>query len=344
MFYCNDSSKILNYFCDEESRFIWSCRHMYNMNGDYSYIADMCMKLYQKKYRKQIQSIISKKYIVAFGSGAIGIGTRDVLEKMGIKIDFFCDNTEDKWGSFLQNIKIISPMELKTLVGNCSVIVTTSIPTYIKQITLQLFDIGFEENDIILSCNIFGRQYFEFVDFLSDKTPSFVDAGCYNADDSLAFISIANGRYNKIYAFEPDSINYETCRKAFNHYPNIVLSNLALFGENRETVFQSNMGGSSGLSKYGETLVQSTTLDSFLDGEKVSYIKMDIEGAELEALKGAKNTIQMHHPQLAICVYHKTEDIYEIPQFIHDLVPDYQFYLRHYSLCALETVLYAIKK
>lgn len=343
MLHLNTKSRILSNLYDEESKFIWSCRHKYNESGDETYIADMCAGLYQNRYGNKIHPLTKKKYIVAFGSGAIGTETKKVVEKLGLKIDFFCDNSQKKWGKICQNIKIISPAELKSLVGNCFVIVTTSIPTYIKQIKCQLLEMGFVENDIFLSCSIFGRQYFEITDFLSDINPSFVDAGCYNADDSLEFIRATGGQYKKIYAFEPDDINYEKCQKAFSKFSNIDLSHFALFSENKEAVFQAFMSGSSGLSEHGETLVQSTTLDAYLQGDAVSCIKMDIEGSELEALKGAQETIKMYHPQLAICIYHKKEDLYDIPQFLYHLNPDYRFYLRHYSLCALETVLYAVK-
>jgi hypothetical protein len=73
------------------------------------------------------------------------------------------------------------------------------------------------------------------------------------------------------------------------------------------------------------------------------FIKMDIEGSELEALKGAKNTIKNQKPRLAISVYHKPEDIFEIPLYLKELVPAYKFYLRHDCLVNLtETVLYAM--
>ena len=72
------------------------------------------------------------------------------------------------------------------------------------------------------------------------------------------------------------------------------------------------------------------------------FIKMDIEGAELAALEGAQNCIREQHPKLIICVYHKPEDIIEIPAYILSLCPDYKLYLRHYSLGHTETVLYAV--
>lgn len=74
----------------------------------------------------------------------------------------------------------------------------------------------------------------------------------------------------------------------------------------------------------------------------MSFIKMDIEGADLEALKGCQNTIRRYHPKLAISVYHKPEDIIEIPCYIKELVPEYRLYLRHYGNGDTETVLYAL--
>ena len=67
-----------------------------------------------------------------------------------------------------------------------------------------------------------------------------------------------------------------------------------------------------------------------------------IEGAELEALKGAKETIQRDKPKLAVCIYHRPEDMVEIPLYIKQLVPDYKLYIRHHSNTAGETVLYAV--
>lgn len=80
-------------------------------------------------------------------------------------------------------------------------------------------------------------------------------------------------------------------------------------------------------------------LDNHMD-EKISMIKMDVEGFEHNALLGAKDVIQRDHPILAICVYHKQADIWDIPKLIHSLCAEYRFYLRHYSLFQNETVLY----
>ncbi|MCL1983378.1 MAG: FkbM family methyltransferase, partial [Clostridiales bacterium] len=73
-----------------------------------------------------------------------------------------------------------------------------------------------------------------------------------------------------------------------------------------------------------------------------TYIKMDIEGAELMALKGAENIIRSHKPKLAISAYHKPEDVYTLPMLIRSYRNDYKFYLRHYTNSLNETVLYAV--
>ena len=74
---------------------------------------------------------------------------------------------------------------------------------------------------------------------------------------------------------------------------------------------------------------------------RVDFIKMDIEGAELSALRGAKQTIQRHKPKLAISVYHRLTDFFEVPEFLDSLGCGYRYFLRHYTIHAEETVLFA---
>lgn len=107
-------------------------------------------------------------------------------------------------------------------------------------------------------------------------------------------------------------------------------------------IFSDERNANSSIDANGNIIVQTTTIDEISDNKPISFIKMDIEGAELEALKGAAQTIQRNKPKLAICVYHKPEDILDIPGYILELNADYRLYLRHYSYTPTETVLYAI--
>ena len=90
---------------------------------------------------------------------------------------------------------------------------------------------------------------------------------------------------------------------------------------------------------------KTITIDDYVNINKlpkIDYIKMDIEGAEVQALAGAQATIKQFKPKLAICAYHKANDLFMIPQTIKSILPGYRFYLDHYSIHREETVLYAI--
>lgn len=94
--------------------------------------------------------------------------------------------------------------------------------------------------------------------------------------------------------------------------------------------------------KAGNISVKADSIDNRLRGRKATFIKMDVEGSELETLKGAEKTILKYRPKLAISLYHKDEDIVTIPIFLERLGLGYKYYLRHYQTRMCETVLYAI--
>ena len=110
-----------------------------------------------------------------------------------------------------------------------------------------------------------------------------------------------------------------------------------------ETIKFTSMG--NGASYIGETdasyEIRVTAMDEVIR-ERVTFIKLDIEGSEYQAICGAERLIKTHNPKLAISVYHKPEDIWKLPKLLLSYNRNYSFYLRHYSLAASETVLYAI--
>lgn len=189
------------------------------------------------------------------------------------------------------------------------------------------------------------NQYFS--DMISfDDNEAFVDCGAYTGDTILKFTDKVNGKYSRIYAFEPDDANYDMLRKTIdeNHMHDVHLIKKGCWSKKGKLSFVSKGGMSSISSEVIDDFIDVDTIDNVVNGEKVSYIKMDIEGAELETLIGAKNTIVKDRPKLAICVYHKPEDLITIPQFIYSIVPEYKFYLRHHQLISWETVLYAVTR
>jgi len=188
-------------------------------------------------------------------------------------------------------------------------------------------------------------QYFspDVITFTTNEV--MVNAGCYDGQTDLAFIQRMKGSYRHIYAFEPDTSNYENSRRSLQSVANLTLCQKGLSDKDTTLRFDARGSGSSRIDETASTSIEVVSLDRFLSNELhiPTFIKMDIEGAELAALKGAEQTIRKHKPKLAICVYHKIEDIYEIPDLIASY-GDYVFYLRHYTPWQTETVLYAIPR
>ncbi len=189
------------------------------------------------------------------------------------------------------------------------------------------------------------NQYFakDIVSLTNNET--YCDIGAYIGDTVEEIVKLTNGNYNKIFCFEPDKLCFEKLKNNTSSFKNITLINKGAWNK-RETLFLStdSSHGASKIDSKGHYSIELDQLDNCIPPEtKITHIKMDIEGAELNALKGAKNIIQRDTPILAICVYHKIQDFVEIPNYILSLVPDYKLYLRHHNISGTETVLYAIK-
>ncbi|MDD5209356.1 MAG: FkbM family methyltransferase [Elusimicrobiales bacterium] len=186
-------------------------------------------------------------------------------------------------------------------------------------------------------------QYFpEGIIKLSDREV-FVDGGAYTGDTLLTFIRKMDGKYAKCYAFEPEpaaaaKLSAMVSRREF---PAVRVIAKGLWDKAATLRFSASEGTrASAVSGAGSTSIEADTIDS--QAPDATYIKMDVEGAELEALKGAAATIKRNRPKLAICLYHKPGDLFEIPLFIKSLVPEYRFYLRQHQPVSCELVLYAV--
>jgi hypothetical protein len=100
----------------------------------------------------------------------------------------------------------------------------------------------------------------------------------------------------------------------------------------------------SAIGEDGDLDVECVALDEVLHNEAPSYIKMDIEGAELDALAGSRRLIAGQSPVLAICSYHRQSDLWRIPLLIHSYNPDYRFYLRQHLIEGWDVVCYAVPR
>jgi FkbM family methyltransferase len=173
----------------------------------------------------------------------------------------------------------------------------------------------------------------------------FVDAGVYTGDTITEFYKRSNGQYNKIIGFELDNDNYKKALINTSAYHDITIIPKGLWDNECSLSAVTGIDTGSNVNINGETNVDLTTLDKYFrgmnDSDYPTYIKMDIEGSEKQALLGSSNVIKTVKPKLAISIYHLPEDIYEIPKMILNYNSGYRLALRHYSPFAWETVLYA---
>jgi FkbM family methyltransferase len=187
------------------------------------------------------------------------------------------------------------------------------------------------------------RQYFEDFLELKETGETFVDVGGFDGYTTLEFIKRCP-QYACVHFFEPDPVNMEVARKRLSGYANIVYHPQGLSDRKQVLNFMSD-GSSSRIvdGQGGEGCIEVAPLDDVVNGP-ASFIKMDIEGAEYEALSGAKETILKYHPRLAVSVYHRCDDFWRIPELILGIRRDYHVFLRHYTEGLVETVMFFIPK
>lgn len=224
-------------------------------------------------------------------------------------------------------------------------------------IKLHNFDLSLIGYDTKIMLNVGGVQI-DFIDeqyaykniIQVEKGDNVLDCGACYGDTALYFIN-KNKNCGKVYSFEFLPENIKIFKKNMDLNPkykdNITLIQQPVSDTSGQKLYfvPNGPGTSITMHKTKEALeVETISIDDFIKQngiKKIDFIKMDIEGSEKFALKGASETIKTFKPKLAICVYHLKDDLITIPKIIKDLVPEYKLYLDHYCINNNETVLYA---
>ena len=174
----------------------------------------------------------------------------------------------------------------------------------------------------------------------------FVDCGAYDGDTLVSFMErIPDRLCKRYYAIEPDTGNCTGIQNTIisNQFKNVEVVNKGVWDKSETLKFTGGATNNSCISSTGTFSVVVDSIDNLIfPRDNVTFIKMDVQGVELRALKGAEQIIKRDKPNLAICVYHKPEDLFEIPLYIKNIVPEYKLYMRHHEWSLIETVLYAI--
>jgi FkbM family methyltransferase len=175
----------------------------------------------------------------------------------------------------------------------------------------------------------------------------FADCGGFTGDTFRSFADLGGGKFKRYYAFEPDKMLWERLRAETSELAERVEIVQAGVGEKSGDLSFVNTGKGDGRIVEGKVegavIIPITTLDEFFaDREPPTFIKMDIEGFEVSALRGARKLIQAHAPLLAFSIYHRPSELWQLPLMVRDLNPQYRFHIRHYTHETDDTVCYAI--
>lgn len=305
---------------------------------------------------------IEGKKIFLYGAGGCGLNYATKIISEGSDFFAFCDTNVEKINNELIGKKIYSPKYLFEHPEECFVQITTM--DYYEEVYDYLINQGFPKEHILpyfgrrdTARTLQNKQYFDFMQYYKQNT-IFIDGGCYDCAVSLRFADYTKGKYSKIVAFEPVSSFADECVKfaKLKGLERFELIQAGLSNKSTEAVFvtdgrqgsyleatEQNSRLYEGVVKTNATheVIRILALDDILQNDHVGFIKLDIEGAEYSALLGAENIIKNHKPLLAISVYHLVGDIVAIMDYLHNLVPEYHFWVRNYAPLGMETVLYA---
>jgi FkbM family methyltransferase len=189
------------------------------------------------------------------------------------------------------------------------------------------------------------EQYFPKDIKLSKGYTRFVNCGAYNGDTIMKLNALV-GKVDAVACFEPciasfGLLSQYLCAEHKKIAKSIVAFPCAVFSHETQLHFTSSAKSNNSLSADGDITVQCVALDHVIPNFKPTSINMDIEGAELEALKGAETLIKENKPDLAISIYHRSSHLWEVPRYLQSLNLGYRYYLRNYTSFISETILYA---
>ncbi len=352
------ANKVFAHLNDEISKKIFEARMQYAKTGDLGYITGL-----ESKYRNlnsdmqvYVEKIQKGAHCLIYGAGVAGHYLAGRFKNFGVIIDAFIDPDESKGPVDEQTgIKVITEKDLaenKALYSDETLVISYPVKPVADEIRKRLInDIGISENNII--GGIFDwrnnqGQYFDY--FEARENEVFVDCGCFDGATCYNFAGWCGSKgFDHIYSFEADPKNYARAKEILAPLGKCDLYPYGTADVNKKVYFAADAFETSCIISKEEAEkrnfegveeIEVRALDDVLAGKKITYIKMDIEGAEYEALQGARKLIMENRPRMAISVYHKFEDFVVLADLVLKMHPDYRIAFRHYGYDDLETVMY----
>ena len=350
-----DARNVYSWLEDEISRNVFNMRLAYSATGDIRYVVNMDsanrnLSSDIEKFAKQMESPRRK---IIYGAGVNGKAILELLAPNNTVL--FIDNYREESIDDETGLPIYSFKEFTELfpneLNNYQYIISVINRRVSSSIKNDLIAHGVSGNNIVVAPKEWRNNESQYFDFFEPRENEvFVDCGCYDGSTCYRFAGWCGDKgYEYIYGFEPDSKSFYRCEEMLASLAKCKVFNLGTSLKD-ETVYFKITGKEDACALTKEETeglecnciekVNVVSLDSFLKGRRVTFIKMDIEGMEWETLLGAERILREQKPRLAISVYHKIDDFVRIPVWLKKVNPDYKFYFRHYSLVSNETILY----
>ncbi len=352
------AENVYAHLVDEISKKIFDARMMYATTKDLGYITGL-----ESKYRNlssdmqvYVEKIQKGSHCLIYGSGRAGHYLAGRFKHFGVTVDAFVEPDESK-GTVdeLTGIKIISEKELaenKALFEDKTFAISYSVKSAADEVRKRLIDeIGIDEKKIcsgIFDWRNNQGQYFDY--FEAKENEVFVDCGCFDGSTCYNFAGWCGHKgFDHIYSFEADPENYKKSKEVLSPLGKCDLYPYGTADVNKKVYFAAEAFETSCIISKEEAErrnfegveeIETVALDDVLAGKRITFIKMDIEGAEYEALLGARKLIETNRPRMAISVYHKFEDFVTLADLVLKMHPDYRIAFRHYGFDELETVMY----
>ncbi len=343
---------------------------------------------------------------VLFGAGRLGKGALHALRRQGIEPLAFSDNSPALWGTAIDGIRVLSPVDAASEFGHSAAFVVATmdyhsasrqllglhcdnvisfLPLFWKYPAefLPFFDLELPHRTLsqreplervfslwadnasrqefvaqvtwrllgdfaLLPPPVDGVQYFPDGLFTLIPNEVFVDCGAFDGDVIRTIIDRRTD-FERIVALEPDPVNFEHLRQSLSQLPKAVADKISarracVAAKKGALFFEAAGTDQSRVSEQGTLETECIALDDLLEECTPTYVKMDIEGAEMPALHGAERMMRKSSAIWAVSVYHQPEDLWQIPLYMisHLDAGHYRFFLRRHSPAIYDLVCYAV--
>lgn len=328
---------IYEHIHDERSKIVFEKRLLYSLLRDEKNLWEIINS--NEKAAPFLELVKNGAYI--YGAGLRGKRLSTIF--FNVKWKGFIDKNID---GYVNDLPVYSLDKVKEISREKEVIVISIKNDYeaVKDF-LKISGIN-KEKILVLEDYIkkwFGNIYFDSrcLEGLKICDGYFLDIGCYNGDDTLNAIKYFGASNICVHAFEPNPESFLVCKERLDNNKSVKLFQKAISSDTGFVSFKIDNAGSR-IDDKGEVKIEVTTIDRHLNGNKVGFIKMDIEGFEEAALEGGRHSISRDKPILALSVYHKRSDIWRLPLKVLELNPDYRLKFEQHLFSWADTVMYAI--